>query len=52
MNKNPFEIFQDLGEEDVFGQQPEVDGLAKVDELERGGQPVEHLVSRLSRLFG
>ena len=37
-------FFQDLGEENVFGQELEVDGLAKVDELKGGGQLLEHLL--------
>ena len=46
-----WKLFQDLGEEDVLGQEPEINGLAKVDELEGGGQLLEHLLHWPRRLI-
>ena len=41
-----------LCEKNVLWQQPEIDGLAKVDKLESWGQVLEHLVCRLGALVG
>ena len=41
-----------LCEKNVLWQQPEIDGLAKVDKLESWGQVLEHFVCRLGGLVG